>query len=78
MIQLADLKARFPSLADNAEKVWQLALSQLKSVQIFRLLTFSESDQRLDDLLRIKISEPNKPVKVVQLGRTCAAQTFDR
>ncbi len=65
---LADLKVRFPSLADDAEKVWQLALSQLKSVQTFRLLTFSESDQRLDDLLRIKISEPNKPVKVVHLA----------
>ena len=64
---LADLKARFPSLADNADGVWQLALTQLKNLQTFRLLTFAESDGRLDDLLRIKISEPNKPVKMVRL-----------
>ena len=64
---LADLKGRFPSLADNADGVWQLALTQLKNLQTFRLLTFAESDGRLDDLLRIKISEPNKPVKMVRL-----------
>ena len=64
---LADLKARFPLLADNADEVWQLALTQLKNLQTFRLLTFAESDQRLDDLLRIKISEQNKPVKPVRL-----------
>jgi hypothetical protein len=64
---LADLKARFPLLADNADEVWQLALTRMKNVQTFRLLTFAESDQRLDDLLRIRISEPNKPVKLVGL-----------
>ena len=64
---LADLKARFPLLADNADEVWQLALTRMKNVQTFRLLTFAESDQRLDDLLRIRISEPNKPVKLVRL-----------
>jgi hypothetical protein len=64
---LADLKARFPPLADNANGVWQLALTRLKNFETFRLLTFAESDQRLDDLLRIKISEPNKPVKLVCL-----------
>jgi hypothetical protein len=64
---LADLKARFPLLADNADEAWQLALTRLKSVQTFRLLTFTESDRRLDDLLQIRITEPNKPVKLVRL-----------
>jgi hypothetical protein len=63
---IADLKAQFPLLADNAEGIWQLAVTRLKSVQTFRLLTFAESDRRLEDLLQIKVSEPNKPVK---LGR---------
>src|SRR5262245_17657131 len=64
---IADLQARFPVLADDAERTWQLALNGLKSVQTFRLLTFAESEQRLDELLRVKISEPKKPVKVARL-----------
>jgi hypothetical protein len=64
---IADLKARFPSLADDTERTWQLALNGLKSLQTFRLLTFAESDQLLDELLRVQISEPKKPVKVVRL-----------
>lgn len=66
---VADLKAQFPLFADNAEKVWQLLLTRLKSVQTFRLLTFGESKLRLDDLLQIKVSEPNKPVKLVRLDQ---------
>jgi hypothetical protein len=64
---LADLEAQFPLLADNAEGVWQQAVTRLKSIQTFRLLTFGESDRRLNDLLQIKIAEPNKPVKPVRL-----------
>jgi hypothetical protein len=64
---LANLKVRFPLLANNADEAWQLALNQLKNRQTFRLLTFAESERRLDDLLRIRISEPNKPAKVVSL-----------
>jgi len=64
---LANLEAQFPSLADDAEKNWQLSLSRLKSLQIFRLLTFAESEQRLDELLNVNISEPKKPAKVVRL-----------
>ena len=64
---LADLKAQFPLLADDAERTWQLALNRLKSLQTFRLLTFAESERRLDELLRLKISEPKKPEKLVRL-----------
>jgi hypothetical protein len=64
---LADLERRFPSLADGAERSWQLTMNHLKSVQTFRLLTFAESEGRLDELLRLKISEPNKPVKMIRL-----------
>jgi hypothetical protein len=42
-------------------------LNRLKSLQTFRLLTFAESEQHLDELLSVKISEPNKPVKLVRL-----------
>jgi hypothetical protein len=64
---LANLKAQFSLLADDAERTWQLALNRLKSLQTFRLLTFAESEQRLDELLRVKISEPNKPLKLARL-----------
>ena len=64
---LADLKAQFPLLADDAEATWQLALNRLKSLQTFRLLTFAESQRRLDELLHLKISEPKKPVEEVSL-----------
>jgi hypothetical protein len=64
---LADLKTQFPLLGDNTEKTWQLALNRLKSLQPFRLLTFTESERRLDELLRLKISEPKKPEKLVRL-----------
>src|SRR5262245_48778248 len=64
---LTDLKAHFPLLAEDAERTWQLALNRLKSLQTFRLMTFGESEQRLDELLSVKISEPKKPVKLVKL-----------
>lgn len=65
---IADLKAQFPLLADDAERTWQAALNGLKSLQTFRLLTFAESERRLDELLRVKISEPKKPVKELSLA----------
>ena len=64
---LEDLKTQFPLLADDADRTWQVALNRLKTVQTFRLLTFAESERRLDELLSLKISEPNKPVKLVRL-----------
>jgi hypothetical protein len=64
---IADLKAQFPLFANDADKTWQLALNRLKSLQTFRLFTFAESERRLDELLRVKISEPKKPLKVVGL-----------
>jgi hypothetical protein len=64
---LADLEGQFAFLADDAERTWQLALNQLKTAQTFRLLTFAQSEQRIDELLRVKISEPNKPIRTVSL-----------
>jgi hypothetical protein len=55
---LANLKTQFPLLADDVERTWQLALNRLKGLQTFRLFTFTESERRLDELLRVKVSEP--------------------
>jgi len=64
---LEALTAQFPLLASDAEKTWQATLGRLRGLQPFRLLTFGESQQRLDELLTLKISEPNKPVKQLKL-----------
>ena len=64
---LADLKAHFPFLVGDAEKSWQLTLHRLRTFEISQLLTFAESEQRLDELLRVKVSQTNKPAKVAAL-----------
>jgi hypothetical protein len=65
---LADLKAQFPFLLGDAERTWQLALSRLRNLQTYQLLTFAQSDRRLDELLHVKISEANKPAKLTGLA----------
>jgi hypothetical protein len=44
-----------------------LALSRLRNLQTYQLLTFAQSDRRLDELLHVKISEANKPAKLTGL-----------
>src|SRR5205809_7922900 len=58
---LADLKAHFPSLANNAEKTWQSAINRASGAQTYQLLTFAESERRLDELFHAKIAETGKP-----------------
>src|SRR6266403_168692 len=64
---LANLKAHFPVIAGDAEGSWQLALRRLKDFQTSQLLTFAESERRLDELLRVKISQTNTPAKPAAL-----------
>jgi hypothetical protein len=64
---LADLKAHFPFLLGDAERTWQLTLSRLRNLQTYQLLTFAESQRRLDELLRLKTSEANKLGKLAGL-----------
>jgi hypothetical protein len=64
---LANLKAHFPVVVGDAEGSWQLTLRRLKDFQTSQLLTFAESDRRLDELLRVKISQTNTPAKAATL-----------
>jgi hypothetical protein len=57
---VADLKARFPQLREDLEKKWRSAVARLGLHQTYQLLTFTESEQRLDDLLQIKISDGSR------------------
>jgi hypothetical protein len=57
---VADLKARFPRLSDDLEKRWRSTVARLNERQTYQLLTFVESERRLDDLLQIKISDSSR------------------
>jgi len=63
-----DLEAQFLFLDEDADANWQATLNRLKNLQTFRLLTFAESERRFEELLHVKVSELNKPVKLVQLN----------
>ena len=68
---VADLKARFPQLREDLEKKWRLAVARLGGHQTYQLLTFAESERRLDELLQIKISDGshnNEQQKTADLG----------
>jgi hypothetical protein len=54
---VADLKARFPQLRDDVEKKWRSTVARLSEHQTYQLLTFTESERHLDELLHIKISD---------------------
>ncbi len=71
---VADLKAQFPLLAVNAEKTWQSALRRAGEAENYKLLTFIESERRLDDLLRVKIPNAEKSLDLSELaGRKASA-----
>jgi hypothetical protein len=72
---VADLKACFPQLRDDMEKKWRSTVARLSEHQTYQLLTFSESERRLDELLQIKISGGSrnrgrpKPANLSELSR---------
>jgi hypothetical protein len=70
---LVDLKAQFPSLARDAEKNWQLGATRLSGAQSYQLLTFAESERRLDELLRVKIPATEKLLDLSRLARQKAS-----
>jgi hypothetical protein len=57
---VADLKACFPQLRDDVEKKWVSTVARLSEHQIYQLLTFAESERRLDESLQIKISDGSR------------------
>ena len=72
---LADLKAQFPLLSGDVEKAWQSSVSRLNDVQSYQLLTFAESERRLDELLRVKIPDAGKSTKAVELSELAQRKT---
>jgi hypothetical protein len=65
---IADLKACFPQFGDDLEKKWHSALVRLGETQAYRVLTFAESERRLDELLHVKISDRTEQLKLADLN----------
>ncbi len=53
---IGDLKAWFPSLREDLDKKWRSMVVRLSNYPTYQLLTFAESERRLDELLQFKIS----------------------
>jgi hypothetical protein len=68
-----DLKAEFPQLRDDVEKKWHSTVAQLSDSQTYQLLGFAESERRLDELLRVKISDAGKPLDLSAFARQKAS-----
>ena len=72
---VVDLKACFPQLRDDVEKKWRSTVARLSEHQTYQLMTFAESERRLDELLQIKISDGSrnrgrpKPANLSELSR---------
>ena len=49
---LADLKAQFPALGSDPQRAWQSHVSEVRASQSYQLLSFAETDRRLDEALR--------------------------
>lgn len=69
---LADLKAQFPALAgvDNIDRVWKSSVARLGSAHSYQLLTFAETQRKLDELLLVKAPD------VAGLPRTSRLEDF--
>ena len=49
---LADLKAQFPLLRDDPQQLWQSHIAGLRSSRSYQLLSFAETNKRLEETLR--------------------------
>jgi hypothetical protein len=59
---LADLKTYFSALnGDSAEMTWRFRVGRFCDAQGYQLLTFAETERRLDELLSIKLAEAKSP-----------------
>jgi hypothetical protein len=64
---LRDLEATFPQLAGNDEKIWKSKIGDVKNSERANLLTFSQTEEKLADLLRTKFPTANGRDKSVSL-----------
>jgi hypothetical protein len=64
---LADLQAEFPVLRGDLKEIWSSKLASITGTQRYELLTFNESNRRLDLLLHLNIPDAKAVIKTVEL-----------
>ena len=65
---MSDLQTAFPELAEN-DGIWKLKIGNLK--KRIELLTFSQTEEKLAQLLRTKFPSPNGREKLLSLEDLC-------
>ena len=68
---LANLETAFPQLAGNDEKIWKSKIASMKSSGRADLLTFSQTEAKLADLLRTKFPRADGRDKSLSFEDLC-------
>jgi len=68
---LADLEKPFPQLAGHDEKIWKSKIASMKSSGRADLLTFSQTEEKLADLLRTKFPRTDGRDKSLSFDDLC-------
>jgi hypothetical protein len=64
---LTDLKAQFPELGgDDTEKIWESYIARVSAEQPQQLLTFAETERKLDELLGVEVPARSQSSKTVR------------
>jgi hypothetical protein len=69
---LADLKAHFPFLGNDPQRTWQTHIAGLRTSRSYQLLSFAETDQRLEETLcsaRVVAADGPKSLRLEELAR---------
>lgn len=67
---LVDLKAGFPVLHGDLNEIWRSRIAKLVATEEYQLLSFAETEHRLDELLRIKIDNEAGAIDNASPART--------
>lgn len=65
---VSDLEACFPQSGDDLEKKWRSTVARLGETQAYRVLTFADTEYRLDELLHAKVSDGTKQLETLNLN----------
>jgi hypothetical protein len=73
---LADLRSQFPNVAGAVDlgEMWKSSVATFAITGSYQLLTFSETERQLDELLHIKMADASGAEKVLQLENLVGAK----
>jgi hypothetical protein len=68
---LADLRSAFPQLAGSDERIWKSKIASMKNSGRTDLLAFSQTDEKLEQLLQTRFSSVDGREKALSLEDLC-------